>query len=264
MTRPTAITQTTDIWYEHIHPRKSAALRLFCLPYAGGAAYIFREWQGSLPQDVEVRPIQVPGRGRRMGETPFRRLNELVEELAFALGPLDKPFALFGHSMGALIQFELARYLERRGGPRPLQLFLAGRRAPHMPSTEPSTYELPDAEFLAEIERLNGTPREILTNPEALALHMPILRADFELVQTYSYLPGTPLRCAMTVYGGEDDTDVTNDCLAGWRQHTTGPFNLRMIPGDHFFVTKSRDLVLNALCGDLRLLVSRMRAANYC
>lgn len=232
-----------------------ARLRLFCFPYAGGAASIYQAWQERLPPTVEVRPVQLPGRGMRMRETPINQMPALVEATAAALLPfLDRPFAFFGHSMGALISFELVRRFRREQGISPVHLFLSGRRAPQLPHTEPMTYNLPEPEFLNELRRLKGTPPEMLENAELMQLMLPLLRADFEVCETYTYADEPPLECPMTVFGGIQDLDVNRTHLEAWREQTSAPFSLRMLPGDHFFLQSSKDLLLWSLSRDLHSL----------
>ena len=238
-------------------PNPQASLRLFCFPYAGGRNLIFRGWQEGLPAAVEVCPVELPGRGRRLREPPFTKLTTLVEATAEAILPLlDKPFAFFGHSMGAMISFELARRLRREHAPTPVHLFVSGRRAPHIPDTDPPTYDLPEPEFLDELRRLNGTPQEVLEHAELIQLMMPLLRADFEVVQTYRYTPGPPLDCPITAFGGLHDVEVPREYLEAWRDYTAAGFTLRMMPGDHFFLHTAQRLLLQVLAQELQRLAS--------
>jgi medium-chain acyl-[acyl-carrier-protein] hydrolase len=233
-------------------PIPEAALRLFCFPYAGGRDLIFRGWQDGLPRTVEVCPVELPGRGRRLRERPLTQLTALVEATAEGLLPLlDKPFAFFGHSMGAMISFELARLLRKEHGVMPVHLFLSGRRAPHVPDTDPPTYDLPEAEFLKELRRLNGTPQEVFENAELIELMMPLLRADFEVVETYRYVSGPPLDCPITAFGGLQDVEVSREYLDGWRNYTTAAFTLRMMQGDHFFLNMAQCSLLQILAQEL-------------
>lgn len=240
-------------WLPYLKPNPEACLRLFCFPYAGGGATIYRRWPAELPRSVELCPVQIPGRGSRTRERPFTRLAPLVEAAAEALLPyLDKPFAFFGHSMGGMMSYELAQALRRKHGLRPLHLFVSGRRAPHLRGESgPKTYDLPEQEFLAEVRRLNGTPKEALEHPELMELIGPLLRADFEVCQTYSYDPAPPLDCPITAFGGLQDFEVTREHLEGWREHTTSAFMLRMLPGDHFFLNSSQPLLLRVLSQEL-------------
>ena len=236
-----------------------ALLRLFCFPYAGGSASIFREWAQRLPASVEVCAIQLPGRGSRMLEPAITKIPRLVKAIAPALVPyLDKPFAFFGHSMGNLISLELARYLRKKMKIEPVHLFVSGSRAPQLPNTEPKSYDLPEAGFMNYLRRLNGTPTEILEHPELMELMLPVLRADFELVQTYAYTPDEPLACPITAFGGSLDKEVGRRRLQAWREQTATHFSLNMIPGDHFFIHASQTLLLAALSEELNKIVSRI------
>ncbi|MGA5301851.1 thioesterase II family protein [Nucisporomicrobium flavum] len=222
-------------WLWARRPRPAAEARLVCLPYAGGAAAAYRAWHQLAPGHVEVCPVELPGRGLRMGEEPYRRLPPLVEGLADALDPLlDRPFALFGHSMGGLIAFELARLLRRRGRPEPSHLFVSASPAPDRPR-EPTVHDAPDAELKARLQAFNGTPAEVLDNEELMELALPVIRADFAVLETYEFAEEPPLDTPLTVFGGVDDRTVRPDDLVGWREHAT-TVDLRMLPGDHFFI----------------------------
>jgi medium-chain acyl-[acyl-carrier-protein] hydrolase len=184
-------------------------------------------------------------------EAPFTRLEPLVAELAERLPFAELPFAFFGHSMGALVAFELARELVRRGGPVPLHLFASGRRAPRVPEREEPIHDLPEPRFTARLRELNGTPEEVLAHPELMDLLVPLLRADFTLHETYVYAPGEPLAIGVTALGGMADPEVSRADLEPWRDETRGLFRLRMFPGDHFFLLSTRPLVTEAVARDL-------------
>lgn len=220
---------------------------MFCFPYAGGSEVIFQQWGNNLPM-VEVYSAKLPGRGKRVDETPFNQLAPMVEAIASAIVPLlSKDFIFFGHSMGAVIAFELAQFLRREHGLEPKHLFASGRNAPHLPERRPPTYHLPEDQFLDELRRLNGTPKEVLECRELLQLIMRMLRADFELVQTYRCLTETPLDCPITAFGGMQDEDVWLEDLEGWRQHTRGSFARVMFPGGHFFINTDQQLLFQEL-----------------
>ena len=242
-------------WLAGVKPNVRAKLRLFCFPYAGGGATIFRTWQSELSQEVEVCPVQLPGRGRRLKEATYTDIHTLIHDLAHGLFPfLNKPFAFFGHSMGATISFELTRYLSREHHLMPRQLFVSGRRAPHMPATHAPTWNLPDAEFLVALRDLKGTPHEALEHPELMELLLPLLRADFELSETYTYSNGPLLNCPISIYGGEEDDDVTREHLEAWGELTTGRISLKMFPGDHFFLNTAQSALLRTLSQELKHL----------
>lgn len=240
--------QNTTPWFAAYKPNPGAKLSLFCFPYAGGSAMIFRKWASSLPPEVEVFPVQLPGRGSRLKEPPYTDLSALVSVMAEALRPyFNRPFAFFGHSFGGSLSFELARRLRLEGGAEPLHLFVSGRRAPHISEPHPIIYNLPETEFIEELRRLNGTPAEVIEHPELMQLMMPILRADFQICETYKYSPGPPLDCPITVFGGLQDENVPREYLEAWRDHTTADFDLAMLPGDHFFLHAYESLLMQRL-----------------
>jgi medium-chain acyl-[acyl-carrier-protein] hydrolase len=227
-------------------------MRMFCFPYAGGGAATYRGWGASLPGDLEVCPVQLPGRETRLREAPFSDLTTMVRAVADGINPLlDLPFVFFGHSMGAIIAFELARLLRERRRPQPLHLFAAGRRAPELPSRTRPIYALPEPEFLEELRRLNGTPEEVLRNQDLMRLLLPILRADFAVNDTYEFTSSEPLAAGISALGGLGDEDVPREDLEGWRRHTLGRFDVQMFPGDHFFIHDDKRLVLGAVARDL-------------
>lgn len=235
-------------WVVKPRPTPGASLRLFCLPYAGGGSQIFRMWPNKLPASVEVCLVELPGRGIRLREPLFERLPPLVEAIAKNLeGHLDRPFAFFGHSMGALLSFEVARYFRRHNIQRPVHLFVSGRGAPQTPSDEPPMHNLPEPEFISELRRLNGTPVEVLEHEELMELMLPILRADFTVCETYLYEPESPLNCPITAFGGLEDESVGADRLNAWREQTTSTFSAHTFPGDHFFLHTAQQLLLQTL-----------------
>ena len=255
-----ATTPTFNSWVKCPKPKPQANLRLFCFPYAGGSTLGFHTWPDSLPPTVEVCLVELPGRGTRLMESPFTRMSLLVQGIAQALFPyLDKPFAFFGHSMGGLVSFELARLLSSEYGCSPVHLFVSGRRAPQIPELERATiYTLPEPEFLEELCRLNGTPKAVLENTELMQLLLPALRADFAVVETYVYTPKPTLDCPITAFGGLQDCEVSYDYLEAWREQTNASFSLQMLPGDHFFVYSAQPLLLQALSRKLHQLTSRV------
>jgi surfactin synthase thioesterase subunit len=224
-----------DSWISRRRPGPKTRLRLFCFPYAGAGALIFRTWSDGLPADVEVCPVQLPGRGTRLTERPFTQLSPLVESLAQALVPLlDQPFAFFGHSLGSLISFELRRAY----GVQPVRIFVSAGRAPQIPHRDAPVHALPKKEFLAELSRLNGTPSEILEHKELMEIMLPLLRTDFAVYESYSYSAEPPLDCPISAFGGLHDHRVNDSDLQAWRVQTNGSFSLRMFPGDHFFLNQ--------------------------
>ncbi len=253
MSRLIGNTSVFEPWIACHRPNPRARLRLFCLPYAGGGALIFRAWPDGLPADVEVCPIQLPGRGSRLMERPFTQLASLVEALAQALIPLlDKPFAFFGHSLGALVGFELARHLRSLYGVHPVRLIVSASRAPQFPHRDRPIHTSSEEEFLAQLRRLNGTPGELLEHAELMEIMLPVLRADFALYETYVYSPEPPLGCPISAFGGLQDRKVSDSDLDGWRDQTSASFSLRTFPGDHFFLNTTQPLLLRVLSQELR------------
>jgi medium-chain acyl-[acyl-carrier-protein] hydrolase len=228
---------TPNKWFVVLRRVPRPAMRLFCFPFAGGGARAFQTWPEYLPRDVELWVAQLPGREGRFKEAAYTRLTDLVADLVGAIAPhTDVPHALFGHSMGALVAFTLARELRRAGLREPELLMVSGRRAPQRPDPDPPIHALPEKEFLDEIRELNGTPEAILRNEELLQLLIPLLRADFAVCETYEYVSDAPLDCPIVAFGGTEDPDVSQEDLAAWSEQTTSSSSHQMFPGDHFYL----------------------------
>lgn len=241
-------------WIAGTRPSRPPRIRLFCLPYAGGGASVYRQWSEDLPVDVDVCAIQLPGRERRYGEPAFTSMEQAADALEAALRPhLDTPFLLFGHSMGASIAHELAHRLETRGKP-PLALMVSGRRAPHLPSRTQPIHALSDSGFIQELARLNGTPTQVLENVELMELMLPLLRADFKLIETHRPRPRPPLTVPVIAFGGTDDDEAGVDELQAWSSTTNGDFRLHLLPGDHFFINSERRSLVRLVTRELNLL----------
>jgi medium-chain acyl-[acyl-carrier-protein] hydrolase len=246
------IDKASSKWLLFPKANSGAALRLFCFHYAGGSAQVFHGWPAHLPQSLEIGAIQLPGHGHRIGEPHIRRLAPLGRVVAQELLPyLDKPFAFFGHSMGALLCFETARSLRRENKRQPTHLFVSAAEAPHRRIREELLSGLPKNELLKKLREFNGAPEEALENEELLDLMLPTIRADFELCDTYEYHQEPPLECPMTIYGGLEDHDVDAGRLAAWSEMTVGASQVRMFPGGHFFLTDSQSAFLQTFAGDL-------------
>ncbi len=232
-------------WVTCPHPRDTPKVRLFCLPFAGGGASTYRLWPTVLPSWIEVCPIQLPGREDRYREPAFTNTIGISRAIARELTPyLDRPFSFFGHSMGALLSFEVARALRHSGSPSPDALFLAAYPAPHEAVARRQIHHLPDDEFIAEMRRMAGTPDAVLRNADLMAFMLPVLRADFHACDTYTHPEEPPLDVPFFLFGGSDDGEVAPQALEGWRQHTTAMFVRQTLPGTHFFVQTQRDQVL--------------------
>lgn len=239
-------------------PNPHARVRLFCFPYAGGTAPIFRTWPNYLPAEVEVCAVQYPGRGTRIAEPLREDVEELMNSSYDELQPfLNKPFAFFGHSMGALVSYEFARRLQREQRSGPIGVFVSGCTAPHLRATDRITYDLPEPEFIDELRRLQGTPPEVLDSKELMQLMLPIIRADFKASQTYQYVPGPPLGCPIRAFGGLNDETVSREQVQGWGEHTSAGFRAQMMPGDHFFLNSSQPLLTRMVAQDLIVQMNR-------
>ncbi|MEV6942981.1 alpha/beta fold hydrolase [Streptomyces sp. NPDC051172] len=216
-----------------------APVRLFCLPHAGGGAASYLAWRERLGPDVEVLAVVPPGREARHREEPYRRMAELLPPLTEAVVPYaDRPYAIFGHSLGAAVGYELARALSAGPAGPPLCLFVSGRRAPRRPALG-RRHLMSDQELLSVLAALGGMPEELLGHPDLIRLLLPLLRADFELSETYEQLPGARLKCPVLALGGAADPEVPPAQLAEWRHVTTGTFGLRIYRGGHFYLTEA-------------------------
>lgn len=228
-----------------------AAVQLLCLPYAGASAMIYARWRRLLPSWIDVRPVELPGRGARMDDPlsvdPHRLADRLAGELALGL---EGPYALFGHSLGALLVFELAHALADLGRPPPIVLFASGTEAPSMRDDARWRQPLADDALVAELRGLRGTSEEVLADPEIMRFTLPILRADFLMCGAYAYRRRPPLACPIRVLGGIDD-DTSRPALDGWGQETAAGFDVDMFKGDHFFLHTSQAEVLSLVQADL-------------
>lgn len=235
-------------WIPYSKPNYNSNFRLFCFPYAGAGASIFCPWTAQLAPDIEVIPVQLPGRENRLSEPPFTDISSLIKALSDPLLPYcDRPFALFGHSVGALVAFEFARYLRRHDYPQPIHLFVSGREAPHLGASSSPIHQLPDPEFIAELCRYNGMPDTLLQNSELMELFLPILRADLAINEVYAYSSETPFDYPISAFGGLDDGEATQEGMEGWRQETRQEFTLMMVPGDHFFIKSQPFAILSSI-----------------
>ncbi len=206
-----------------------------------------------MPLDVEVCRIQLPGRENRLREPPFNQIASLVEVLAQVIEPyLSVPYVFFGHSVGALVAFELARQLRKLNRLGPAHLFVSGRRAPQIFDRDPPIHKLPDAEFVRELgRRFDGIPEAVRQDAELMNVLLPMLRADIAIDETYVYLDEEPLDSPISAFGGLQDPKVSHDDLGAWRNQTRGTFSQRMFPGNHFFLQSAQALLLQAISQDL-------------
>lgn len=237
MTRP-----VDSLWFPPCRAEATAppaldagAIRLFCLPHAGAGASAYRDWPLVLAPGIEVVLVQLPGRESRYGEPARRSVQDLVAELTEPLADrAGESFALFGHSMGALLGYELAHALSALGKP-PRHLFVSGQDAPHLPPARPPTHNLPDDELVASITELEGTSAEVLAQPELMQLLLPVFRADLAVCETYTPHWG-PLRVPITALGGRRDPGVSPGRLRAWGSLTSAGFDLAVFDGGHFYL----------------------------
>lgn len=218
--------------------------RLLCMPYAGGGVAPFRLWHRTLPDDVEVIAVQLPGREARLRETPLQSVFDMVSSvLPEVLAVLDLPYAVFGHSMGSLLAYELVGHLQEIGARLPDRLFVSGRRSPDEVDTRPDLHALPADQFLRELQQRYGAiPAAVLAEPELLELLLPVVRADIRAVESYR-LRSHPVRvtCPVHVFGGNEDHHPLPSQLAGWSRCATQPVRVRVFPGNHFYLNEQRE-----------------------
>ena len=233
-------------WIRRFHPRPDASIRLICLPHAGGAAPAYFPTSAAMTPEVEVLAVQYPGRQERRLEPLIDSIDGLADELFRVLLPdTGRPFALFGHSMGAMVAFELALRFEQVGR-RPLHLFASGRRAPSR-RREEDHQGLDDESLIAELKQLSGTDKRLFAQDELLRASLPAIRNDYLAAATYVNRPGTVISCPITVLVGDTDPRVTADEARSWREHTTARSEVLTYPGGHFYLTEHRDGVVSAI-----------------
>jgi medium-chain acyl-[acyl-carrier-protein] hydrolase len=240
---------TGNSWISRRNPNLHAKQRLICVPYAGGGTAVFSEWSQKLGNDVEVCCIQLPGRENRFRERPFELMTELVPAVAEGIRDfLDKEFSLYGHSLGALIAFELVRYFRRHFGCEPANLMVSAARAPQLPYPFLPIGKLPQAEFISEVgKRYEPIAPELLADRDMLQATLPVLRADFAVFETYAYCDEPPLTTNIHAFGGESDCTVRHEALLAWKAQTRGAHSITMVPGGHFFIRDQRHRVLECI-----------------
>lgn len=243
-------------WLARQPVRGERRLRLFCFPFAGGGAQTYRTYSQLLPEGVEVCPVQLPGRERRFGEPALTSIDETVDCMLPIMRQLvELPYVVLGHSLGALLGFELVRRMQAAALPLPAHLVVSGHRGPQLPDPDPPIHGLPDDEFIAELSQLNGTPSEVFESPELVELMLPLLRADFAAAETYRYTEGQPLTCPITALGGDLDPLVSVTEIEGWRMQTSAAFNHHILQGDHFFFQQSQTQFIHILNNVLRTVM---------
>lgn len=250
---------TQNPWIKNWQARPQASFRLFCFPHVGGASSLYRLWPSLLDERIELIAVELPGRGKRFGETPFTSIESLLNAFNPSILPLlDKPFFIFGHSMGALMAYEWARLLRNEGHKLPIALFLSAFEAPHI-AKRPKIplHTMPNSELIQELEKLGGTPPEVLKHLELMELLLPVLRADLQIVENYSYKESSPLEIPFHILGGCQDKEVEEKNLETWRELTASSFQKTMMEGDHFFIHTAREQILNSMGQVLDDYISR-------
>lgn len=243
-------------WLIRYRRNNDAALRLFCFHCAGGSASEFRSWPALLPVTIELVAVQLPGREGRVKEAFVTSMEDLIGGVIEPMQPLlDKPYVVFGHSLGALGGFEVIRELRRRGLQPPLLFIAAGRRGPQVPKKEPLIAALPEHEFIAELRKDYGDHiGHVLDSAELREAFIPQIRADFALSEAYRFHDEQPLDCPMVAFAGVSEDDLEADELNAWSVHTSRNFRSRRFPGDHFFIRKSQALVIDAIRQEIAIV----------
>lgn len=241
-------------WFLVPRPSRAPRLRIFCIPFLGGLGSVFSGWVRHLPEEIELQALQLPGRPPRHAEAAHSRYPELVDALRDALLPrLDAPYAIYGHSLGALLAFGLAHALRDAGAPAPEHLFLAAYPAPHLHNPVGDIAGLPEAEFIEGLKRLRGIPEQVLADSELLNVFLPSLRAEIALLNSYAHEARTPLAVPATILGGTHDHVVTAAEIDAWRQHFAGAVDVREIDGGHYFVKDAPRSVVDVVLARLAL-----------
>ncbi|WP_432035801.1 thioesterase II family protein [Streptomyces cucumeris] len=253
----TSIASGADTWLRRYQEAPDSAIRLLCFPYAGGSASYYLPVAKALAPSVEVLAVQYPGRQDRYREPCLDDLHELADAVVAAVreraGIFDRPLALFGHSMGATLAYEVALRLEERAGVTPAALFVSGRRAPSTRRDE-TVHQRDDEGVLRELRRLNGTDGQVFQNEELLRLAMPAIRGDYHAIETYRCVPGQRVGCPVTALTGDADPRTTIDEVRAWQRHTSGAFEYQVFPGGHFYLNDQVPSVVKTVAARLRAL----------
>ncbi|MFF1698102.1 thioesterase II family protein [Streptomyces sp. NPDC058257] len=238
---------SADLWVRGYHPAPDAERRLVCFPHAGGSASFYFPVSQALSEVADVSALQYPGRQDRHTEKGIDSITELADQAADALRALDdeRPLTFFGHSMGAVLAFEVARRFEQDGR-GPVHVFASGRRAPSTHRPE-NVHQRDDDGIIAEMRKLSGTDPRVLGDEELLRMVLPAIRSDYTAIETYRAEPGTRIGADVTVLVGDDDPRTSLDEARAWEQHTTGAFDLKVFPGGHFYLTDQAPAVIQLL-----------------
>jgi len=233
-----------ELWFKRPKRNNNALIRFFCFPFSGAGTLSYRSWVEKFPEEIELCLLQLPGRESRFREKPYDQIGPLIQTIGeIETFGTDLPFAFYGHSLGAIISFELIRQLRRQMRPLPVHLFVSGRRAPHLPNPGYPMHKLSDEALIEELRRFNGTPEIVLREPELLEIFLPIIRSDLKINETFVYQHEDPFDCPISAFGGKDDHKASEEELKAWSEHTKNNFKIKMFAGGHFFINNNRDLI---------------------
>lgn len=244
-------------WFVALTDRPEPPLRLLCFPFAGGGPSAFASWADVVPSNVELSCLLAPGRAERLSEPPIAHVTELVEAIGCALLPslhLRPPYAFFGHCLGAIVAFELARWLREHGQPLPARLFVSGLAGPRIPVLN-TAHKLPDQAFVEHLRELRGTPQGALDDERVREVVLPALRADFTMHETYRYRARPPLECSITAFDGIDDPGTTPPEVDAWAKETSASYRRVTVPGSHFILDSARERLIDEMLADLSPMI---------
>ncbi|WP_410984479.1 thioesterase II family protein [Bacillus cereus] len=224
-------------------------IKLFCIPFAGGSAVVYSKWKKLMAPFIEVNEVELAGRGRRMNEPLIENMEEMVEDIYYSIKDyITEPYAIFGHSMGGLLTYELCHKLQKEGYPDPVHVFVSGRKAPQLKARRKIIHDLPNEEFISEILKYDGMDKSIFENKELADIFLPILKADFKLIETYEFnAPFNLLNSDISVFHGIDDKAVDFEELSHWSEVTKKESKIYTFPGGHFFINEYTEQVVNKI-----------------
>jgi surfactin synthase thioesterase subunit len=247
----------SDLWIRRYHPAPGSKVQLVCFPHAGGSASFYFPVSAALTPFIDVAAVQYPGRQDRRAEPNVCSIPDLADAIFHAVRPLaDRSLAFFGHSMGAILAYEVAVRLEDAGAAPLARLYVSGRRAPSCQRQE-SMHQQTDQALIAELKHLSGTSSDLLADPEALAMILPAIKSDYRAIETYRPSGTRPLRAPVTAVIGGEDSRVTVDEANAWHRHSTASFDLRVLPGGHFYLIDRSREVIHLIARDLALHEAR-------
>ncbi|MCE2595214.1 alpha/beta fold hydrolase [Motilimonas cestriensis] len=246
-----------QLWFHVPKPKVNPKLRLFCLSYAGGSSATYSPFADQLPNEVELVAVQLPGRGIRLSEAPYTNLSQLVVDLSKQMQPLlEVPYVVMGHSFGSRLGYELVQHFRMLQWPLPLHFIASGSKAPHYKNTDSPIHQLPEAAFIEKLRSFGGTPDEILNNADFMEMLLPMLRADFAMVETHQSEIRPALDCDLSMFGGVNDEGVPQDKLLDWQLHFSGHISETLFEGGHFFIETHKALVIKSVKEKVQALLA--------